>query len=68
MNVLKRLWKEEDAATATEYAIIAAILGSHWWGFLSHFASKSRDSSVSVRRCRAIRISLSVSAWEELVA
>ena len=27
MNVLKRLWKEEDAATATEYAIIAAILG-----------------------------------------
>ncbi len=27
MNTLKRLWKEEDAATATEYAIIAAVLG-----------------------------------------
>ena len=27
MNTLKRLWKEEEAATATEYAIIAAILG-----------------------------------------
>jgi Flp pilus assembly pilin Flp len=27
MNTLKRLWCEEDAATATEYAIIAAILG-----------------------------------------
>lgn len=27
MNTLKRLWNEEEAATATEYAIIAAILG-----------------------------------------
>ena len=27
MDTLKRLWCEEDAATATEYAIIAAILG-----------------------------------------
>jgi Flp pilus assembly pilin Flp len=27
MKTLLRLWKEEDAATATEYAIIAAILG-----------------------------------------
>jgi len=27
MNFLKRLLKEEDGATATEYAIIVAILG-----------------------------------------
>jgi len=27
MGLLKRLWHEEDAATATEYAIIVAILG-----------------------------------------
>lgn len=27
MNTLKKLWKDESAATATEYAIIAAILG-----------------------------------------
>jgi Flp pilus assembly pilin Flp len=27
MGLLKRLWQEEDGATATEYAIIVAILG-----------------------------------------
>lgn len=26
MNTLRRLWKDEEAATATEYGIIAAIL------------------------------------------
>tara|TARA_B100001093_G_scaffold239886_1_gene229742 strand:- start:302 stop:475 length:174 start_codon:yes stop_codon:yes gene_type:complete len=27
MGLLKRLWNDEDGATATEYAIIVAILG-----------------------------------------
>ena len=27
MNLMKRLWKDESGATATEYAIIVAILG-----------------------------------------
>jgi Flp pilus assembly pilin Flp len=26
MNTLKRLWRDEEAATATEYGIIAAFL------------------------------------------
>ncbi len=28
MNLLKRLWSEEEGATATEYAIIVAVLGA----------------------------------------
>ncbi|MEE2787094.1 MAG: Flp family type IVb pilin [Myxococcota bacterium] len=27
MNLMKRLWKDESGATATEYAIIVAVLG-----------------------------------------
>lgn len=27
MQLIKRLWKEEEGATAVEYAIIAAVVG-----------------------------------------
>ncbi len=40
MSTLKRLWKEEEAATATEYAIIAAILAVGLIGALVGFKDK----------------------------
>ena len=40
MNLMQRLWNEEDGATATEYAIIVAILGITLVAILATF----RDS------------------------
>ena len=40
MNLMQRLWKEEDGAMATEYAIIVAILGITLVAILATF----RDS------------------------
>ena len=37
-----RLWREEDAATATEYAIIAAVLGISLVGIFSLFRDQIR--------------------------
>jgi len=40
MSILKRLWKEEEAATTTEYGIIAAILAVGLIGILVTFRHK----------------------------
>ena len=38
VNFLQRLYKEEDGATATEYAIIVAILGVALIGIFTFFS------------------------------
>ena len=42
METLKRLWKDEQAATATEYGIIAAIIAVGLIGVLITFRNKIR--------------------------
>lgn len=42
-NVMRRLWKEEDAVTATEYGIIAAILAVGLIGVLFMFRDSLRN-------------------------
>ncbi len=37
MQLIKRLWHEEDGATAVEYAIIAAVVGVALIGALTLF-------------------------------
>jgi pilus assembly protein Flp/PilA len=43
MNLLKRLWTEEEGATATEYAIIVAILGVGLIGVFVTFRQQISD-------------------------
>ena len=40
MNFLQRLYREEDGATATEYAIIVAILGVALIGIFNFFSGE----------------------------
>ena len=43
MNLMKRLWKDESGATATEYAIIVAVLGVTVIGILITFRGEIAD-------------------------
>lgn len=43
MKLIKRLWQEEDAATAVEYAIIAAVVGVALIGTLVVFRNAIKN-------------------------
>lgn len=42
-NLLKKLWKDESAVSATEYGIIAAVLAIGLIGILAAFRGKIRQ-------------------------
>lgn len=43
MKLITRLWKDEEAATAVEYAIIAAVVGVALIGALVMFRNSIRN-------------------------
>jgi len=43
MALIKRLWQEDDAATAVEYAIIAAVVGVALIGTLVVFRNSIKN-------------------------